>query len=177
MQDIVLECVQLWVRRLKGNRKITCAIPFVNGQSILVSCTHLPPLGFIYHSLQVYVSQAFSLHQNPFVLSEYQISHTHTDTHTLCLFSRGQWCSLVEGAEWGDKARDLISSLRLLTQSSSVITPPFHAHHQPLSILSGAGGQPVCDLMCPLFLSFAVSLSSIAFAPLRCELDIFLHFF
>lgn len=88
-------------------------------------------------------------------------------THTVS-FSLGQWCTLVEGADWLDKGRDLISSLRLLTQSSSVITAPIHADHQPQCIPSGAG-RPVCVLMWLLFLCYAVSVCTIGLCSLIYE--------
>lgn len=139
----------------RKNSENTCAIPVANGR---LTPPRLPPspahtcspsISFIKGSPPAHLKPFSQLYRSPFVLSEYQIdcmlaspmyTHTHTqrDAHTVS-FSLGQWGSLVDGPDWLDKGTDLISSLGLLTQSSSVITAAAHADHQSLSIPSGAG--------------------------------------
>lgn len=124
--------------KARGSSKITCAIPFVNVQSML--CRLLHSLAHIYFSSVFFISEpgcvphSYSLCRSSFVLSIRPHAHAYIHTH------RGFFHGTIALLGWRsqDKTTDLISWLPLLTQSSSVITAPIHADHQPLS------NRPVC---------------------------------
>lgn len=112
MWDIVLDCVQLLLRKPGETAKLLPAIPFVNGHSILLclpqSFAHTPSISFILGSRCMYL--------NPFLriwafLSQHQTCTCICITRTVS-FSLEQCCSLVEEASRLDKGGDLISAQR-----------------------------------------------------------------
>lgn len=116
MRDIVLECVQLSVRKPGETAKLLAQSLFVNGPSILLclpqSLAHTcsPSISFILGSRCMYLKPFLCIGA---LLCYLSIKSHHTPmcvcTHTVS-FSLEQWCSLVEGAAWLDKGRlDLIS--------------------------------------------------------------------
>lgn len=146
--------------KARGNGKITCAIPFVNGQSILPrlpqSSAHTcsPSISFILGSRCMYL-KPFLCIGALFVLSQHQITRTCVRIYTHSVFLPGTMVFLGWGSSLVDKGRGLISSLRHTSHTKLRCNYSCHPcwPSAPSASPQGAG---VCLFMCLMLWGFVL---------------------